>query len=245
MRPSTVTRAIGLLRTIGLAYLLGAVALLGGAGAVPGRVRAEIAEAGVDPRAYEVVKGLAGSLPIGAALFTAVIGFVFLLTGRLIAGGRPGVHIAGLVLCGLAVVLGLATVAFAGTPVPAGWFSITAWSSGPDGMHVFASRLTDLYAPGFQIAILILGVIGVIAAAGAFGLLLGQASRAYFRVAPAVPVAVGPPMLVPQPRAVPSAPGPELAAALNVLRRKRERGELSDEDYAQARDRLLRDGGAA
>jgi hypothetical protein len=242
MRPSTVTRAVWLLRIVGLTYLATAFVLLIGAGGVPGAVRAGIADAGVDPRAYPVVEGFAVAMPIVAALVTAVIGFGFLLVGRLARSGRSGVHVAAVVLTLLAAIGGLLMYGLAGSPILGAFFYVSAWSNLPDsGPHTYSSRLTDLYDPGLRTANLVLGLIAMIAAAVGFGLLMTRSSREWFQGPPA---AAAPPMWVPPQTAAPSAPAPDLAAALSVLQRKHERGELSDAEYAQTRELLLRDGAA-
>lgn len=259
MRPSTVTVGLVLLRAVGLAYIADVFVLVSGIGGVPDNLRAQLAEAGVDATLVDMMKPLTTGMTIFAAIVTAAIGFGFLLLARFARPGRSGIHVTTLVATGLAAVGGLGLVSIAGTPVPAGYLTITASSAvGPNRFRGYAGRLTDLYDPGYRTANLIVGLIAVALAAAAFVFLIRPTSRAYFP-GPRAGVPLMPGLPVPMPAMPTAAPipeqapsedlselGPELAAELTAVRRRHEQGEISDAQYSAELDRLLlRDDDAA
>jgi hypothetical protein len=249
MRPSIVTGAVWLLRAVGLAYVVSGFVLLLGSDGVPERVRAGLAEAGVDLRVYnDLMSGLAEAMPIAAGFITAIVGLVFLLVGRLLAGTRSGMAIVAMVLGGLAALAGLGATGLALNPSPAGWFSLSAWSSGRTGVHQYSARLTEVYSPAYQVVLMLLGLIAMFAGGAVVGCLLTPSARAYSQsLAPAVAARVPmPPVLSAPPMpAARSALDFDVAAALNAAQHKLEQGELSAAQYAQIRDRLLQDAAAA
>ncbi|MEU7819260.1 SHOCT domain-containing protein [Catellatospora sp. NPDC049133] len=247
-RPAGVTAAMWLLIAVAAAYLIDAVMIMAGSGEYPARVRAAMEESGVDPRAWDFISGLTGALPVVSAGFGVVAAAVVVLLALAVGRGAFVGRILTWIAVGFALLCNVCGLGSAGTPAFSSIGYLTAYSRDSSGIHTFAQRLPQGYPDWYFYGSLALFGFGMLALIAVAVLLALPPANAYFRRAPRfAPVPYAYPAGYPAPgypaQPVPAQPQASLtfeqrAEALATLERRRERGELTDEQYAAERARL-------
>ncbi|MEU8079568.1 SHOCT domain-containing protein [Catellatospora citrea] len=252
LRPAVVTAATWLLVAVAAAYLIDAIMLIAGAGGYPDRVREALEASDVDPRAWQIIGGFTGALPVVVAGFGVVSAVVVLIMAAFVRRGSAVGRILTWIAVGFALLCNVCGLGSAGTPAFSSIAYVNASSRDRSGVHMFAQRLPDGYPDWYRYGSLALFALGALALIAAAVLLAMPAANAYFRRTPRLvtgPYGTPPgyPAPGPYPAAqYPVAPSPavapltpeQLAEALATLERRRERGELTDEQYAAERARL-------
>ncbi|MFD0593094.1 hypothetical protein ACFQZ4_11540 [Catellatospora coxensis] len=216
----------------------------GGLREYPARVRAAMAESGVDPRAWDFVSGLTSALPVVSAGFGVVAAAVVLLLALAVGRGAFVGRILTWIAVGFALLCNVCGLGSAGTPAFSSVGYLTAYSRDSSGIHTFAQRLPQGYPDWYFYGSLALFGFGMLALIAVAVLLALPPANAYFRRAPrvlAAPYGYAAPGHPAQqfPAAPPASPTFEQRAeALATLERRRERGELTDDQYAAERARL-------
>lgn len=258
-RPAGVTTAMWLMVAVATAYFVDAVMIMAGSAEYPDRVRAAMADSGVDPQAWNLLSGIAGALPVVVAGLGIVSAAVVLLLALAVGRGAFVGRILTWIAVGFALLCNVCGLGSTGTPAFSSVAYLNAYSRDRSGVHTFAQRLPEGYPDWYFYSSLALFGFGMLAMIAVAVLLALPPANAYFRRAPRLPAAhLGYPAGHPapgQPAAhfpgtpVPAAqvPAAESAAALtpeqraeslSTLEHRRERGELTDEQYAAERARL-------
>ncbi|WP_155375470.1 SHOCT domain-containing protein [Catellatospora vulcania] len=245
LRPAAVTAATWLLAAVAAAYLIDAIMIIAGSGEYPDRVRAAMEESGVSPAAWSFLSGIVSVMPVVAAGLTIVSAVVVLAMAAAVARGSFVGRILTWVAVGFALLCNVCGLGSAGTPSFSSVAYVNANSRDRTGVHVFAQRLPEAYPDWYRHTSLALFTFGMLAMIAVAVLLAMPAANAWFRRVPRLKTGpYGAPVGYPahpggQYPAAPAALTPEqVAEALSTLERRRQRGELTDEQYAAERARL-------
>ena len=245
-RPRSVTIAAMLMAVVAVGYLADAAWVIVGASAYPEKLRQAMQAAGVD--GFGTVKSLATAMPFIAAAVSAVAALVLLGIAAAVRAGSNAGRILAWIAIGLAVSCGFCGLAGSGTPGFSGVFFFSAFSRDASGTHRFAQRLPDGYPAAYRWASGTFFVLAILALIAVVVLLALTPANRYFRPAayaqqapliyPGAPLPVQPGPAGWVPGWTPTLP-PAQNAALAELERSHQRGELTDEQFAAARQRLL------
>ncbi|GHJ51111.1 hypothetical protein Nm8I071_04180 [Nonomuraea sp. TT08I-71] len=261
-RPRSVTVAVALMTVVAVGYLADAVAVVAGAAAYPDRVREALNASEVDPRAFDVIKPMASAMPYVAALITAVAALVLLGIAASVRAGHFAGRIIAWIAIGLSLMCSFCGLGSAGTPAFSGISYVSAFSRDDSGTHTFVQRLPAAYPPAYRylsggfalFAMLALIVVAV--------LLAQPSANRFFRPVrqlapppathhlggppPATHHLGGPPPATHHLGGPPQAPVAGAArpiggqtSQLSALVGQHQRGELTDEEFAAARQQLL------
>ncbi|MET8837872.1 SHOCT domain-containing protein [Micromonospora sp. NPDC004540] len=243
-------------------YLADAVAVVAGAAAYPDRVREALNASEVDPRAFDALKPLTSALPYVAALITAVAALVLLGIAASVRAGHFAGRIIAWIAIGLSLTCNFCGLGQAGTPAFSGIAYVSALSRDASGTHTFVQRLPAAYPPAYQYLSAGFALFAMLALIVVVVLLARPSANRFFRPArqlappPATHHLGGPPPATHHLGGPPpathhlgdSAQAPVAGAArpiggqtsqLSVLVGQHQRGELTDEEFAAARQQLL------
>ncbi|MEU5791914.1 SHOCT domain-containing protein [Micromonospora purpureochromogenes] len=247
---------------VAVGYLADAVAVAAGAAAYPDRVREALNASEVDPRAFEVLKPVASALPYVAALITAVAALVLLGIAASVRAGHFAGRIIAWIAVGLSLMCSFCGLGAAGTPAFSGIFYVSAASRDASGTNTFVQRLPAAYPPAYQYLSAGFALFAMLALIVVVVLLARPSANRFFRP---VRQLAPPPATHYLADSAPathyladsapathylgdSAPAPVAGAArpiigqisqLSVLVGQHQRGELTDEEFAAARQQLL------
>jgi hypothetical protein len=219
-------------------YLADAVAVVVGAAAYPDRVREALNASDVDPRAFEIAKPLTSALPYVAAGITAVAATILLTVAASVWAGQFAGRIVAWIAAGLSLTCNFCGLGQAGTPAFSGILYVSAFSRDATGTHTFAQRLPAAYPPAYRYLSAGFAFFAMLALIVVIVLLARPSANRFFRRAgqPPLPVASyypGGSVQSPATRAA------QPTAEQMLLALRHQRGELTDEEFAEARRRLL------
>jgi hypothetical protein len=205
-------------------------------------VREALNTSDVDPRAFEFVKPVASALPYVAAGITAVAAMVLLGVAAAVRAGQFAGRIVAWIAAGLSLTCNVCGLGQAGTPAFSGIAYVSAFSRDTAGTHTFAQRLPAAYPPAYRDLSAGFAFFAMLALAVVIVLLARPSANRFFR--PATQSAVPPVFYYPGDSVRLPAIGPaqltaEQQSQLSVLARRHQRGELTDEEFSAARQRLL------
>lgn len=241
-RPRSVTIAVTLMIIVAVGYLTDAVAVAAGAAAYPDRVREALNASGVDPRAFDTFKPVASALPYVAAVFTAVAALVLLGIAASVRAGHFAGRIIAWIAIGLSLLCSLCGLGQAGTPAFSGIAYVSAFSRDASGTHTFAQRLPDAYPPAYRYLSGGFALFAMLALIVVVVLLARPSANRFFRPVSQLAPPPGSHYLggsAQAPVAGAARPTDEQLSHLSVLVRQHQRGELTDEEFAAARQQLL------
>ncbi|MFE9693236.1 SHOCT domain-containing protein [Micromonospora sp. NPDC005806] len=243
-RPRSVTIAATLMTVVAVGYLADAVAVAAGAAAYPDGVREALNASEVDPRAFDALKPVASALPYVAALITAVAALVLLGIAASVRAGHFAGRIIAWIAIGLSLICSSCGLGQAGTPAFSGIAYVSAFSRDDSGTHTFVQRLPAAYPPAYRYLSGGFALFAMLALIVVVVLLARPSANRFFR-----PVRqLAPPPAThylggsaPAPVAGAARPTDDQISQLSVLVRQHQRGELTDEEFAAARQQLLGD----
>jgi hypothetical protein len=234
-RPRSVTIAVMLMWAVAAGYLADAVWVIAGAGSYSAKVQRELDAIGLGD--LGAVKSTATTLPYVAAAITIVAAVVLVGIASAVRSGSNAGRILAWIAIGLSLTCGFCGLMGSGTPGFSGVFFFSAFNRGATGTQRFAERLPDAYPAAYRWVSGTFFVLSMLALILVIVLLARAPANRYFRPAPVYP---------PYPQAPAGwVPGwsptltPAQNAALAELVRSHQRGELSDEQFAAARQRML------
>jgi TRAP-type C4-dicarboxylate transport system permease small subunit len=235
-RPRSVRVAAILLAVAGVAYLADAAVVIAGAAAYPDRVRKALLASDVDPNVYDSFKPVAGVLPYVAAVVTVVAALVLVCLAVTVRSGRNAGRIVAWVAIGLSLSCSFCGLGQAGTPTFSGIAYVRASSNDAAGTHTFEQRLPVTYPPAYRILSGGFALVAMIALIVACVQLMRQSAHTFYRPQPPISYFPGYPNY---PGQFAPAPAAERDARLATLARQHQRGELTDEQFAAARQQIL------
>jgi hypothetical protein len=241
---------VTLMTVVAVGYLADAITVVVGAAAYPDRVRAAFNASEVNSAAFDTLKPLISALPYVAAVVTAVAALVLLGLAASVRAGHFAGRIIAWVAIGLSLTCNLCGLGAAGTPAFSGIAYVSAYDRDASGTHTFAQRLPQAYPPAYRYLSGGFAVFAMLALIVVIVLLALPSANRFFR--PAAQLAPMPAFYqqgypafyqqgypVPPPRVATVSSTAERNADLSVLMRKHQRGELTDEEFAAARERLI------
>jgi hypothetical protein len=239
-RPATVTVATILMSVTGLGYVIIALPLFGQAGHARERARELSGLADLDTGGMETLFSAATML---VAMLTIVVGVTLLGVSAAVRSGSQAGRIIAWVVMGLLLLCGLGGATRGGWPDFGGNVSATAWRSDGTGRQGVSETLPDAYSTAYRVGSGIFATFAMVALIVAIVLLTRPSANRWFRPTPSL--AGPPPGYHPAPyrqtgpgSTLPPKPRAEVDAELAVLVRRRQRGEITDAEYAAARTRL-------
>ncbi|NJC71483.1 hypothetical protein HC031_17415 [Planosporangium thailandense] len=195
-----------------------------------------------DPRAYAALKPIASTLPYVATGVTAIAAMILLGVAASVWAGQFAGRIVDWVAAGLPLTCNVCGLGQAGTPAFSGIAYVSAFSRDAAGTHTFAQRLPAAYPPAYRYLSAGFVCFAMLALAVVIVLLARPSANRFFRPATqsvAVPVFYYPDASQWLPNTEATQPTAEQQSQLSVLVRRHQRGELTDEEFGAARQRLL------
>jgi hypothetical protein len=235
-RPTIVTAAVFLMALAAAAYLADAIALVAGAGEYPSRVAEAAGGAGVNGPGPGFVSGMARGLSMITIAITTIAAVAIAVLAMLVARGSFAARIVTWSVIGFTVLCDFCGLGSAGAGF-SGVVYVNTYSTDSSGTHSFSQRLPQGYPDWYQPLSLSLAIFAVLALIAACVFLALPPANAYFRRAPRM-------AMPPQPTWYATPPPqryltPDQAANLDLLNRKRQRGELSEAEYVAEYHRIL------
>ncbi|NUR73691.1 MAG: hypothetical protein HOU81_22990 [Hamadaea sp.] len=233
-RPLAVTVAVTLMVAVAIGWFADAIGLVAGAGAYHDQVAEAARDSGVEGFGG-TLGGFARGMSMIAIVMTIIAAIGMIVVALLSGRGSFGARVAAWVVIGLTVFCDLTGLASALSGFSGNAY-VNAYSTDTSGTpHNFGQRLPEGYPDWYQPLSGGIAAFAVLALGAAAILLALPSANAYFRRQPVVPAV---------PNWYAQGPNPQWtadqAAALSVLAGRRQRGEISEEQYLAEYRRILR-----
>jgi hypothetical protein len=236
-----VAVAAVLMTATGIVHLVDGIAVVAAADAYLGRVRAAVVASGVSPEAFELGKPIVTAMPYVVALILGVVALCLLgLAGAVYAGRQVG-RILAWIAIGLFLTGHLYALSLSRTPSYSGIAVVSVYSRNESGTRTFAHSLWTDYPALYRHVSFGLATFAMLALIAVVALLAQPSANGFIRVATTVPKATSPDdaQRFTEALAAESGATEEQLTALSRVVRQYLDGELTDEDFAEARRPLL------